>query len=272
MGTTLRRFEPSPGEDLCAGVVESPLLPDTLGVLGWNICRGGGDRIDRLARAMAMAGVHVVVCSEVTAKRKDELAAALWGAGFVHQADRLDPPTPGDPFAMQVASRGPLAVGDGADPETSPARFVHVVAQTDLGAVDIVGIHVPTVDPAASNFFEGVCGVLGRLNTRPAILIGDVNADARYPGLVTRFLRRITDAGWVDALGPCEPATAHDSYWGTATAYALDRVWLSPPLAMHPTECVVLPSVSGVATAGPGLRIKTGALSDHRPVRVMIHR
>lgn len=265
MDTQIRRVEPmSPVR------VEQPWEQEagTLRIVSWNLCMGGGNRIVGIVAALVAMNADVALLCEVNRARHGELARALAGAGLVYQADRLALVTGVDPYGQLVASRYPLESGDQAGPLGNPNRFIHVTMTTSAGPMDLVGIHVPVINPDASDFFDALCSVLANVGHRRGLVAGDVNADGRYPGLVTRFIPRMVKTGWVDALNEADHGGDHDSYWGRTTAYAIDRIWLSPALAGDLTSAAVLDRVDHTQLAGPGYRIKAGALSDHRPVTV----
>jgi hypothetical protein len=205
------------------------------------------------------------MCCEVTAKRHDEFAEQLADAGYPHQADQLDALTPSDPYFQMIASRVPITSGDQIGPRLNPNRFIHASIAVPGGQLELLGIHVPVSDPDASDFFESTCTVVDELRGRRCVLVGDVNADARYPGLVTRFLPRILSSSWVDALTHCDPDGDHDSYWGRSTAFAIDRAWVTPTLLPALSACSVIVDAGGIPTCGPTHRVSHGALSDHRP-------
>lgn len=237
-------------------------------LVAWNICGGGAGRIARIGQALEVLAPSIVVLSEVKKNRLQEWEAALARNGFWPPEHAIESVTPADPYTVMVASTG---ISE-RQPWSLPAPFPNRAVRVRTAGLSVTGVHAPDSVDTGREFYRWFVDATAALLATDAILLGDFNADESGDRmLLNRDFRPLIESGWIHGTRRLYPSGDHSSWWGPVNAFALDHCLLSPSLAVRLGEARLLGTVGDEITAGRGLRIRDGALSDHRPLLVELN-
>lgn len=236
-------------------------------LVAWNVCGGGGKRVARITDALAHLAPTVVILSEVKPKKLSEWLAAMTRLGLPHHSHCIGASTSADPYGVVVASASEQRPHPWPDPPPYPNRAIRV----NIGGVSVTGVHAPDGIGTARVFYDWLVPAASSALEAPSLMAGDFNADLSGDNMpLNPFFVPLTDAGWVHATRRIAPTGDHASWWGRVNAFSLDHCLTSPVLGGRILRAEVLAEIDGVRTAGRGLRVRDGALSDHRPLLVEI--
>ena len=234
-------------------------------IVSWNVCGGGGQRIGKIAAALATLLPSVVVLNEVTGNRLVQWKQALKDIGLVCQHDQIESVSKADPYTVLVASRQKSTL----HPWNTVPPFPNRALRVNVGGLSVTGIHAPDQKAPGREFYRWLVHAAAVSLSGTSILVGDFNADESGAAMpLNRDFQKLIGAGWVHGTRQHNATGDHASWWSRTRGLAIDHCLLSPPLAPHLTKAEILPSVDNVQTAGAGMRIAAGALSDHRPLLI----
>lgn len=196
--------------------------------------------IEAITRSIAGAKADIVVLVELGDAPSAQLDRVL--AGYPHRVLNARVDRPSGAARAAIASRYPLtAIADRPDGLVSVAA----TAQTPLGPVNIIGVHLTRPWPFQYQWGQinqaAALAAIRRDMTGPVIAAGDFNSvsSARIGRQVQAEARLIPAPGWPGTWPSAAPS---------AVGMTIDQVWRSPDLALLERR----------------LGRKTG--SDHRPV------
>src|SRR6195952_2915341 len=150
-------------------------------VVGWNVMKGGGPRIHRIASALEKLDPDVVVLSEYLAS--NELSKSVADRGWIHQVGAPDPKPKGH-GAVLIASRHPLRqVGPRFRNADDQQRWVGI--EVDGSEWAIGGVLVPAHDRSQpqrkGEFWDFIVNEFApRVAERATLLIGDFNTGIHH--------------------------------------------------------------------------------------------
>lgn len=196
--------------------------------------------VEAITRSIAEAKADIVVLVELGDAPSAQLDRVL--AGYPHRVLNARVDRPSGAARAAIASRYPLtAIADRPDGLVSVAA----TAQTPLGPVNIIGVHLTRPWPFQYQWGQinqaAALAAIRRDMTGPVIAAGDFNSvsSARIGRQVQAEARLIPAPGWPGTWPSAAPS---------AVGMTIDQVWRSPDLALLERR----------------LGRKTG--SDHRPV------
>ena len=196
--------------------------------------------VEAITRSIAEAKADIVVLVELGDAPSAQLDRVL--AGYPHRVLNARVDRPSGAARAAIASRYPLtAIADRPDGLVSVAA----TAQTPLGPVNIIGVHLTRPWPFQYQWGQinqaAALAAIRRDMTGPVIAAGDFNSvsSARIGRQVQAEARLIPAPGWPGTWPSAAPSAA---------GMTIDQVWRSPDLALLERR----------------LGRKTG--SDHRPV------
>jgi endonuclease/exonuclease/phosphatase family metal-dependent hydrolase len=252
----------------------SSVRPVLLRLVTFNIHHGVGDDgrhdLPRLARLLADADPDVLCLQEVDrhfGERSEHVDQALLLSRALHMelawAPSIDqPPRAGQTGRRQygnaLLSRLPVLVSDVHPLPGSgePRSALRTRLELDDGALWVTTTHLSSSSPADRAAQAGALAALHADPTEPAVVVGDLNADAGAPELAA-LRERFTDA-WLlaatrsDQTGAFSLRRHHGlTHPARRPRVRIDQVWVSP----------------GVTVADA--RVLDGsATSDHHPLLV----
>ena len=234
-------------------------------IVAWNVCGGGGKRVPAITSALTSLDPSIVVLSEVTEPRLDEWMVALAGLGLTHQTHTVASVTETDPYGLIVATSRPQE----AEPWVQPSPFPNRTVRVRVDGLSVTGIHAPDQPKPAAPFYAWLLAASPPPPDTDAVLVGDFNADLDGEGIaLARYFAPLVDSGWTHGLRHLHPNGDHTSWWGHHRGFAIDHCLVSPALVPSLNRAEILAAIGGVPTAGPGLHMSDGTLSDHRPLLV----
>jgi endonuclease/exonuclease/phosphatase (EEP) superfamily protein YafD len=196
--------------------------------------------VEAITRSIAEAKADIVVLVELGDAPSAQLDRVL--ADYPHRVLNARVDRPSGAARAAIASRYPLtAIADRPDGLVSVAA----TAQTPLGPVNIIGVHLTRPWPFQYQWGQinqaAALAAIRRDMTGPVIAAGDFNSvsSARIGRQVQAEARLIPAPGWPGTWPSAAPS---------AVGMTIDQVWRSPDLALLERR----------------LGRKTG--SDHRPV------
>jgi exodeoxyribonuclease III len=239
-----------------------------LRIVSYNIRFGGGRRIPLLGATLASLKPDLVLLQEATNPVAVERLATESGLGFVVQQ-------PG--WSVATLSKVPLRAHAWHRPVKGRGFLEVEPAGADIRLIDI---HLPAGlslrgERARLRHVDGLLDAIGGADQR-TMLMGDLNAVApgdeprvasmpfwlrmllRFDGGIrTDVLRRLIEAGWIDAYRTLHPKDAGFTLPPGAPAVRLDYLLVPPPLVERVVSCEPADDAPLVARA-----------SDHLPLVV----
>jgi exonuclease III len=197
----------------------------------WNIRQGGGQRIDRIIRAIGSAAPDVLVLTEfrsgVTGR---ELTVGLSRSGWSHQAA---PPLPARTNGVLVASRNPLRL---LPITTNRVEWKRRVVRVRIGPVGVTAAYFP-YGQAKVAFFEWFLRKVRPGADSSTLLVGDFNTGRHYEDeegatfWAPEYMDKLKIAGFADAWRHLHPR-ARDYTWYSpkGNGFRLDYVFLGRAL------------------------------------------
>lgn len=268
---------PGPGPPPAASTAPrsaSDRTADTVRVLVFNIHAGkdagGADNLERVADVIRGTRADLVLLQEVDRRTRrsggvDQLAVLERRTGL-HGAFGKTLDYQGGGYGIAVLSRWPIVrdtlirlpvdpVQERAGGSHEPRGALRIRVEAPSGPLEVVNTHL---DASAEDTFrrqeiEAVLGLAERLREAGAraggarVLVGgDLNAE---PGSAT--VRRLTDAGWVDAWRDCGEGDGR-TYPAAEPTKRIDYLFLAPGGSCSDAE------------------VLSTAASDHRPLLVTV--
>jgi exodeoxyribonuclease-3 len=203
-------------------------------ILVWNICCGGGRRVEAIAAAAARYAPDLAVLTEFRdGKTGSQLRAALAGQGLGHQLATNSPPRRN---GILVAAGFPVEVESALQsPWDEAGRILPVRA----GGLSIVACYFPQRHEknAVYDYLESIsASLLGQ----PCLLLGDFNTglhrmdEDRATFIAEDRFRGLLDLGWTDAWRTLHPSAREYSWYSRAgRGFRIDHVLASPSAIAH---------------------------------------
>jgi len=221
-------------------VHEVPAVLPRMRVLSWNIRHGGGSRCSQIVTAILGHEADVVVLTEVR-RSSAMLNDALATAGWTHQAAT---PLVGNANGVVVLGRSPLEVVDAGMPDR--LRWVEVVVPT--AGVRIAATHLWIEKDSRDAEWEAVLTRAATIFSEPTLIIGDLNTgmhcedEAGATFSCSRHMRRLIDAGWLDAWRKFHPGEREFTWFSTRggkqlNGFRIDHAFVSPSLTARVEAC-----------------------------------
>ncbi len=249
-----------------------------------NIGNPSVDRARRQLDWLASRPEHVLVLTETgpgpgSALLADRLTAAGWSVTW-------QLPTPAGERGVLLASRVAVEPGGCAGRVGYlPARAASLLLPTAAGALEVIGLYVPSRDASTrkvlrkQQFCQGAMTALAGASTR-VVVLGDLNVlepdhQPRYrffQAFEYDFYRHLTSRlGLVDAFRRLHPRRVEHSWIGrTGDGYRYDHALVGTSLAERVSRCVYLHQpralrLSDHAALSLCLRIHAPVLIGSRP-------
>ncbi|MBV8090023.1 MAG: endonuclease/exonuclease/phosphatase family protein [Alphaproteobacteria bacterium] len=224
-------------------------------LLAWNIRRGGGSRLSRIAEALKRHDADIVVLSEYRGgPSAARLCAALHALGYRYTTTLAPPPSRN---GVLVAARRPFGEHDVVDtglPE--PYRMVSV----NFATFQLIGIYMPNLI-AKIPYWEALIAAVSSQRANRALAIGDFNTCRAYldeAGAIdatAHYMDAIEQIGFRDLWRSRYPDRREYSWFSTKrNGFRIDHAFLSHDLAAK----------AGIIYYSHEERI--AGLSDHSPL------
>jgi exodeoxyribonuclease III len=219
----------------------------------WNIRAGGGRRIEQIAQVILAECPDILVLTEFRPVPGRVLLELLQPVSYHVVA--------GVPTGIQnctcLLSRLPFEESVTTNTPHSAHRWV-TVSVTDLD-LTILAVHVPNQTEIWNKreFLECVDSFAIESAQKRALIIGDLNnaLDEDHQGTPipeASYLRRLFDAGWMDAWRVCNPDASEYSWFSHRNnGFRIDH-------------CIVSPSLAGsISRSSMRHDVRVDRLSDH---------
>jgi len=226
----------------------------TLRIMTYNICEGGGDRLDHIAAIVKRQRPHAVALLEANSRALVEALARDLGMALVYGEANC-------PASVAWLTSLPIRRTYNHRLPALAKTLLELEAAWDARVVRLFATHLASRhdEPAHSRLEEmqAILGVLSAAGTVPHLLVGDLNSvhpddspGTPPPDVVKRgealagaprpVIRRLLQAGYVDCYRARHPRTPGYTYPAQAPWLRLDYVFASPPMARYLRGCTVL--------------------------------
>jgi exodeoxyribonuclease III len=224
-------------------------------LLAWNIRRGGGSLLPRIAEALKRHDVDIVVLSEYRGgPSAQRLSEALHSLGYRHATTVLPPPGRN---GVLVAARRPFCEHGAIGAELpEPYRMVSV----DFDTFQLIGVYMPNL-LAKIPYWEALIATLSSQSANRVLAIGDFNTCHAYldeAGAIdatAHYMDAIEQIGFRDLWRHRYPDRREYSWFSTrSNGFRIDHAFLSQELV----------ACAGAVHYSHEERI--AGLSDHSPL------